>query len=323
MTTYAYRLKAKVPPEHLDVPEGHDGSIDLGDEHRATLMIPTGNTGRAELVLVSHGFDTEEDAWTSGERARSALRIASLVCGLPIDVGIERERRDRSGMRLAPHVRDAMEAASGHRVLTDVHGLQVFPDDQPAAVVRAHAGGRVSMQVDKLVDPLRSAMRGDRQLTKKEALAMDLYFLSQIESSTRARVLALVTSLEVLSEQQEYPQPVIAHLEQLKKLTKNARRDADDETRSAFESFQSRLGMLHEESISAGLRSVVREHVPDTETFDGKSPMQFITDGYQIRSKLVHEGEEPADVALTQLFSGLRRLVHAVLLSVATGPHGD
>jgi hypothetical protein len=210
-----------------------------------------------------------------------------------------------------------MQEKLGGRVVPDVHGLQVYPDDLPAAAINLTARGRVSRPVARLLGPLRSELAGNRQLGKKEALAMDLYFLSQFESSTRARVLALVTSLEVLSERQSRPQPVVAHLEQLKKQTKDALRDADTETQRAFNSFLSGLGQLCDESISSAVRSVVRQHVPDTKQFDGMSPIDFFNKCYDVRSKLVHAGEEPEDVTLTQLFGELSRLVQVVLFSVA------
>ena len=321
VTTYAYRLRAKTSPGRVfKLSDEHDEALDLDVGYPARLRLPTDREAKAEIVLAGRGFATVDDARSAGEHARSALRIAALVSDHPIDVGIERDRRDRPTTALNPAIRERILTEQGTRVLNDVFGLQVYPEDVPATVISSSAVGIVTnTNVDALVEPLRtSLMARDRELGARVALAMDLYFLAQFESTVRAKVLALVTSLEVLSEEAPRPQPVLDLLERLKEEAKAAKRNVDDvDDARAFDRFSGALARLSTDSITEAIRTLVGKHVPDDERYGGLAPIKFAAECYRVRSELVHEGEEPEGVTLTQLHSDVSRLVKGVLLSVA------
>lgn len=321
MTTYAYRLRAKTSPGRVfKLSDEHEDAIDLDVGYPARLRLPTDREAKAEVVLSGRGFATEENARSAGEHARSALRIAALVGGHPIDVGIERDRRDKPTTALNPTIREKILAEQGTRVLNDVFGLQIYPDDVPATVISSSGVGIVThTNTNALVESLRASLvADDRELSARAALAMDLYFLAQFESTVRAKILALVTSLEVLSEEAPRPERVLDHLERLIEETHDATRNVDDlEEARAFDRFSGALTRLRTDSITQAIRTLVDNHVPNDERYGGVAPVKFAAECYGVRSKLVHEGEEPEGVVLTELHGDLSRLVKAVLLSVA------
>ena len=319
VTTFAYRLKARIPTGMLQA-EDDKSTVELVTEHRVRLRLPTGDDGD-EVVITGSGYESKDAAWGAGEQARSALRVAALTSGFAVDMGIGHERRDSMQSALSDCVRDQVRREHGVRVINEVLGLQVYPEDLPTSVFNGRASGRVRARLDKAVDPLRAELNGAaRVLESRVALALDLFFSTQFESTVRSRVLTLVTALEVLAEQGDQPAAVVAHVDELRRLTRDARRGADDETRAGLERLLSELAKLRRDSLTQAVRKLVAAHAPADQQYGGRAADDFAAHCYMVRSKLVHIGEEPPDVQLSQLQSDLWLLVRAVLLSVVGSP---
>lgn len=115
------------------------------------------------------------------------------------------------------------------------------------------------------------------------ALACQLFIDSQFEASDEARLLSSMGVLEVLKDRGD-ASPALQEL--VGSWLEEAARLDEPERSSA----RSTLNFMKYISISRGIRGVVERHLGHEKARDAGRL-------YGIRSKLVHEGERPADLA--------------------------
>ena len=322
---YGFRLKAIASAGLSGLPEGEDGSTSepiefpTADGSSCAVAFTELESGRTVISMTGRGFDGEESARMAGLAARGALRYAALVTGLAIDFGHEPAR----GTRLSEAYRDKInDKAGGATVIGDAHGLTTWHDNESTEllVVGLRARGMVTHRADRLIEVLRDGLEGGRRLEgEAEALATDLYFLAEFETSDRARLLTLVTSLEVLSDQEAQPPAARALVRQFRLMARDEEEAAaaanDEDAARAFQSLVGSLGRLERESILHSLRRLMRETMYPTADADGdvEADVELAVQSYNARSTLVHDGREPDDVDLRQLSSDLRKLVGRLL----------
>ncbi|GAA1775831.1 hypothetical protein GCM10009681_54140 [Luedemannella helvata] len=278
-----------------------------------SISLPTDTSQPSEIVVIGRGFDSEEQATSAGIHAKWALRVAGLSSGVAMAFG-----HDEATSRLGVLARERAETASGVKIVDDVHGMHVYyVDDRPAFVFRAQATGEVGKPGDTFIEALQVALRSTRLLDESMALAFDLYFLAEFETSERACVLALVTALEVLADRAPRPPAALAIVNQAINDAKSALKELDDEqSRAVFDSLIGSLRDARKESITAAMARLVAKSTSPDQRYLGRSPEDFVKDCYKTRSNLVHTGSE-GDVDLGELLPELRRLVAAVLRSMA------
>jgi hypothetical protein len=311
---YNFRIRVLLPPRQKFVPaEQFQEPVELIDPMSMSISLPTDTSQPSEIVLIGRGFDSEQLAMSAGIRANWALRAAGLVSGVPMAFG-----RNKATSQLSTVAREHAEAASGAMIIDNVHGLHVYyVDDRPAVVFAMRATGEVGRLGDKFIGALQAALRTARPLDENVALAFDLYFLTEFETSDRARVLALVTALEVLADRCPRPPAALEIVNHAIDDAKRALKKLDDEqSRAVFNSLIGSLRDARDESITAAVARLVAKATSPYEQYLGKSAEEFVKKCYGTRSNLVHAGSE-GDVDLRELWPELRRLVAAVLRSLA------
>lgn len=255
------------------------------------LLIIEGDEGGPTILEVrADGFPSEADAQAAGETAKYALRVAAIQSDLGLDLG---DDQARSGMASA--LRETMERAAGSQIIMDVHGLYVYEGSIDAKVFRASATLTVGKDANTFARDFSSAYENEVVTSERTSLAIDLYGLSKFETSERARFLALVSALEVLSERSSRPTDALKHLEALIEYTKEAAEAASD--RPAMDSLLGSLNDLRLKSISAAVRELARD-LGGPGPYRDLPPERFVQHCYQIRSELTHQGtaddpEEP------------------------------
>jgi hypothetical protein len=119
---------------------------------------------------------------------------------------------------------------------------------------------------------------------KRVRLALELYSDSYFETSNSARFLGFVTVLEVLKDRRSASEAAQGLVKQWK-VQADSLLDADEAA-----SVRGSLDWLRSISISRAIASVVIRHLGDDRASEAKAL-------YVMRSKLVHDGEHPADAA--------------------------
>ncbi len=260
----------------------------------------------SELILNSRGFDTEQAAWDAGRAAKAALLVTAAQLGIGIDAG-----RDTPIGVFHPEYLEELSEAQGMRVLNDVHGLVVYDDAAETTFVSAHGKGSLAKGGHAFLTALASSIKKNLQLTNRDSLSLELLSLSQFESSQRARFLTLVMAVEAQLELPERPPKSLALVDRFIAETREA--DLEDNEGA---SILGALEWLRRKSIGQSAKSLIRS-ILGTAKFGGKTAASFFADCYGLRSKIVHEGEAPAQVS--DLGPELNRLVRELLLAKIAG----
>ena len=159
-----------------------------------------------ELTFRGGFFASEADAAAAGRLLSDWLRLAGALEGFGFDFG-----RDQGvqlpplGVVLGPMFEQPL-ADAGVPLVPDVHGLVSYEVSGNAVPFRVQVRGeavalRSLASVREAV--LRAANAEAGVVDDKLTLACDLACLAERESSDRARLLALVTAMEILSTRSE------------------------------------------------------------------------------------------------------------------------
>lgn len=302
MPEYGFRVRFLLEEGYVI---GHDGDsldIPLPSGQKKVILRPVSGAKIREssnLTLRANGFSSADEAHAYGQRIKNALKLCGLLIHVGIDVG-----KDTATSGAGKMVKDTMKAA-GIKLLDDVHGLIVYPEDLPIRFASIRGELTVEKSSTTFIEALTKAYEIVFTLTDKQSLALELYNISRFESLHRARFLTLVTAVECLGSRAKQPEHIISYIDVLIEQTKGSLLDTEREH------LVPRLRELKTESISRSCRNLVNEYL-------GQEAMKFFSTCYNIRSKLVHEGSTPKDTRLARDVLKLDELVSQLLLATIT-----
>jgi hypothetical protein len=302
MGTYAFRIQCRLA-----------GSVFGTNERKFPLTLPAltspiqvnrpergSSTEGQSLILWCGGFTSEDEARAAGVRVKTAVMLAGVLLGFGIDVGTDQvispaaQRRDG---QLDEHLQP------------DVHGLQVMPEIEGRILFGSvRFGGLVPKNFpENFQKRVAESYALNKVLTKKQTLAAQLYNQSHFLSSDTARFVTLISAVEALSEQSNRSPVAVALIAQMIQMTAAA----GDLKEGERKSLKDALGNLRRVSIGSTCRALVKMHC-------GAPAAKYFTRAYDIRSKLVHEGEPPPGTDLAAELRDLDTLVrHLVVKHVA------
>ena len=96
-----------------------------------------------------------------------------MVCGARNKIGIN-PGKDQPTSQAGQIVKERAKQ-KGIRLLDDVHGLSVFPEDLPVRFISLRARLLVEQPADRFVDAFRRAFEPPPKLSRKQTLALELY----------------------------------------------------------------------------------------------------------------------------------------------------
>ena len=237
-----------------------------------------------DLVLEGHGSPTFDEAKHAGNKAYDALLWAAAQARIGL-----RAREERGTGGLNDHLRKALRQAENLQILDDTYGLMIYDEVVPTRFLSVHASAHVLRDPVPFIEAFRTAAVPGFEWTEQGRLAMEIYGLSYFEASLRARLLMLVTVLEILAPRRQRSAAEVEHIERLIKATDES--NLDELSKKAL---RSALRDLRKESISSTLRKFVEVHVPGSR-YAGLTPPQFINKCYNFRSSIVHGSEMPRE----------------------------
>jgi len=173
-------------------------------------------------------------------------------------------------------------------MLNDVLGLSVFEcEPVPRFVTLGGASVSVGRAGAGVLRALRAAVAKNVTMTPQEQLAYALYSASFNEAYADARLVMLMMAVETLLPETEHPEAVLAHVEHLREMTRQAELP-DDERRSLLGS----LLWLRLQSINQAGRQLAQS-LGDRTYMEGQpsgpeNATRFFTRCYEMRSALVH-----------------------------------
>lgn len=261
-------------------------------EEGFTLRTPDGKSPIREsewLVLEFGGIPSEAEAREQGQRAKDALVWAGLCCKRGVNVG-----KDRVTSSVAKHVRERVFESTGVQIRSDVHGLDVFDESVPTSIPVISLTGTVSSSLGPFVACFREALQGDIRMTdERQEVACAVYLSAHYQSSARAKLLMLVSAVEVLAEARKLGRRTDRLRRLLMWTTRIGRRllrVPEDEA----ESLHRTLMWAGQTSVRQSCKRLIELYMPDRE-FDSCPAFKFFDAIYGIRSAITHRGSGGAD----------------------------
>lgn len=325
MLTYRFRLRFFAKGDPIAYPGENQDSFELpiGDKtfNFRAFRKEEDFWGGEWHVVTCGGLLTEEEAWEAGNRCRNALYMLGVEMRKSLDLGRDKATtltNDGFKKFIADTAKEHGFGEVQH--YDNVHGLTVYPETPTPDFLEMSMHLSTNSGLVKLLfsDVFEKNYKLNWQLNDRESLACALYGAAQIEVSTRAKLLLLVSVVESLIESEERDTQALEHVERLIELTKQS-----ELAQSAKESLLGSLKWLRCESINHMGKLLVRHHLGEKE-YGGKKAQQFFRDCYSIRSDLLHTGKSDVEEnMLPTVVSNLNELVQDLLESISQKSPSD
>ena len=281
-TQFSFRIRCDVPARSgLSTDQASVVISPEGAEPEVRLVSTSPDLSLAEsakFIVRADGYYSEEDAWTAAWLYRDALIRAFARFRVAVDFG---ERAPQGGLTEAGM--RMLEEGTGQRVLNDVHGIMVFASEPAPVFSRVGGAGiRTPVEPDRVVRAVADAVETDEKVPDRERLAYDLFSASFFASTADARFLNLMMAVETLIDQEERPEVVRQHVDDLLERTQTASALPEEER----ESLIGGLRWLRIQSVRQAGRQLAE--TLQGRQYKGMQPGDFFVVCYDIRSKLVH-----------------------------------
>ncbi|OKH19951.1 HEPN domain-containing protein [[Limnothrix rosea] IAM M-220] len=257
-----------------------------------------------EFIFSAGGFESEQEALELGQSLKNCLLVLGAKWRLGIDVG-----HDIASGTWADSLKQMMAEKFNLRLVDNVHGLCVIPDDLPSTAMTISASGVVDPKTSQdFGEEILSLLNQSPNLNQKDRLAFELYGSSHYEKSMRSKFLTLVLSIESLLELKDRQDDVQKLVDQLQQIVHDS-----EICKHEKNSIRGTLKWLRKESIGQGLKRLSDTFLSDKE-YGGIPARKFLSHCYGVRSQLVHNGCHSDKTDLNILSSQLDCLVSDLLM---------
>jgi hypothetical protein len=279
---YSFRLRFRISDAVKLGLEQYDHTL----SRNGNLMIQLRAHGRdksktikdsRQLVVVGHGYASEEEAQNAGEVTTDQLIVAFARLRFPADFG---GRAAKGSVTLAGQ--QWIEKQTGVRCLTDVHGLQVYKTEPDPRFLGVNADATIVKSREMTVEVLKEAFAIEPVFNERRRLAFELFSASSFVRYVDARFMLLMMAVETLIEKDLRPAEEVQLIDKLIRCVEKT-------TIANKESIANALRGLREESIGAAGRRLAGNL---KELYNDQLPGDFFIRCYRLRSRLVH-GQTP------------------------------
>lgn len=151
------------------------------------------------LVINTRGFKSEEDAREFGHKLRAAAQLSSVACRIGIDAGID---LPTSGMGAA--FRQQFEEQTGASIRSNIHGIDVFPDETNVVIFNVSGSGTVLSSPEPFLPSLDAlhAIAGTATDRARDIALLLNYALMRTEPV--AQIVFAVSAVEMLGQDETW-----------------------------------------------------------------------------------------------------------------------
>ena len=282
----------------------------------ATIRLHSGARGSAikdhsRASLIGGPYPCAADAQAAAERTKKALLAWAVRNRIGIDLG---GRKPRSV--ITPAGLEFLEKQIGGPVRADIHGIDVYEHVDGLSFAALNANASIGKAAGAFVEEIAAAVATPVFLNAKQELAGEILSASYFDASDRSRFITLITAVEALLDPQ--PRPAGAHhmIERMIQMIKDEELNEDEAGRTAM---LGNLERLKTESIGQAGRALA-ERLLGGKVYDGKTPAQFFSLCYGLRSSILHSGKVPAEITD---FLSLCATAHAFVCDLLTASFGE
>ncbi len=246
-------------------------------------------------------YKSKGEALIAAEHAKLSIIKYSINQRVGIDIG-----NNKLPGGLTNEGKNMLTQQHDMPVLDDVLGITIFEAIPQPLFVRFQMNGVVKKSTETFVENIISSFKQYLFISKKAELASELFVMSHLESTTRARFLALFMSLEALFDPIKRVESTRAHVDKLISITKNSELEQSDK-----DSMQGALSWLKSESIAQTGKRIAAEYLEGNKYYS-LDPVPFFRKIYELRNSLIHRGA--TNIAeLHSIIGDLERFVSDVL----------
>lgn len=231
-----------------------------------------------QLVLKSEGWPSPEGAAVAAAKYTDALALSLARLRIGADFGSRAPKSVVTEAGLA-----MLEAQTGHRYLNDVHGLLLYESEPPPRFASSRLDVVRGVPKDRFERVFSYAVEHPRELSDHERLSLDLFNASYFQNSADSRFLMLMMAVEALLIPALRSPAATAHVDALKRMTRESDKLSTQEKGSLLGS----LTWLLRESINQTGRRLAEERL-GSRTYTDMKPPAFFSYCYDLRSRLVH-----------------------------------
>lgn len=149
------------------------------------------------LVMNSTGFSEEEEARRFGHKLRTALELSSVATRLGVDAG-----RDLATSGFGREFRTQIAKDTGVDVRSNIHGLDVFPDDPNVGFFNASAAGSVLRGADEFLRSLAEVHETATTLSKEATDMILLLNYALMRPDPVTRIVFAFSAVEMLGQKE-------------------------------------------------------------------------------------------------------------------------
>lgn len=233
----------------------------------------------SRFSLSGDPYSTKEEAKIAAEHAKLAVIKYSINQRVGIDIG-----NNKLPGGLTNEGKEMLSKQHGAPVLDDRLGATIFEAKPTPLFFRYKMNGVVGKSTEAFVENIKNSFKQYSFISKKSELASELFVMSHLETTTRARFLAIFMSLEALFDPIKRVMSTRAHVDKLISITKHA-----DLVQSDKDSLQGALSWLKNESIAQTGKRIAVEYLGGNEYY-ALDPESFFKKIYELRNGLIHRG---------------------------------
>lgn len=226
-----------------------------------------------KLAAISRDHRTVDDATKFGMHLKQYLLLAAIEGQFGVDVGKERSRGGPG-----PGLRDWFKTTHGVEVRGDVHGIQVYPDDDSTLILGGSARPSLVVSVERFLELFGHATLRSAVLPPRIRTAAELLSAAYFGESSFACLFLAIAAVEAVAPSGTWSSDQIAVIESaIDAIVEFDAQDTDKEDLIKY--LQSRLrGPL---SIRQACRLVISNSL-------GVTVAKEFDDLYDLRSRLIH-----------------------------------
>lgn len=151
------------------------------------------------LVINTRGFKSEQEAREFGHKLRAAAQLSSVACRLGIDAGI-----DLPTSGLGATFRKQLEEQTGASIRSNIHGIDVFPDEPSVVIFNINGTGTVLASPEPFlpsIDALHAIADTATDRARDIALLLN-YALMRTEPV--AQIVFAISAVEMLGQDETW-----------------------------------------------------------------------------------------------------------------------
>ena len=306
MSDFTYRIRFKINPTGKINIESNFYEIVLADHDVPARLASHENKPVSEshdIVFMSSGWKSEDEARTYGEKSLNALIVAFAGLGIGANFGtrlVEGGRFTLAGLEWARRTFQVQDS-----LLNDTHGLMVYESNPKQRFVGGSNPSIIEqIPLKKFDKVLNVAFNKNIELEDNKVLALEVFHSSSFLTNPDAKFVLLFISLEALIPTIKRSESVIPFVEKLIQLTKN---ESFEETEK-----QSILGSLEWLKYKS-IRQAGKEFLADvlrSKLYMSITAPDFFLHCYNMRNNIVHGNPPlPSRDEVSSTAANLQKLV--------------